>query len=232
MKRFYKSVSVDEEDAGQYAVLLDGKPVRTPAKTVLALPTRELAEAVAAEWSVQEGDVKPLAMPLTRLAATTIDRVPAHRAAFIDEIVAYIGSDLLCYRADSPADLVARQSGTWDPLLAWAAATHGIVLETCTGVLHRPQPENSAAAARAAVEGLSAPALAAAHVLATTTGSAVLALALLAGAIDAEAGFEAAQLDELYQAEKWGQDREAMQRRRAIREDIHAAVRFAQLAQA
>ena len=232
MKRFYTSVSVALGEGGQYGVLLDGRPVRTPARTVLTVPSQALAEAVAAEWAAQEGEVKPLTMPLTRLAATTIDRVPAHRAAFIDEIVAHIGNDLLCYRAEGPADLVARQASQWDPLLAWAAATHDIRLEACTGVLHHPQAEASAAAARALLEALPGPTLAAAHVLTTTTGSAVLALALLGGAIEAEAAFEAAQLDELYQAEKWGQDREALQRRREIRDDIHAATRFARLAAA
>lgn len=230
MKRFYRTVSVETGEDGAHGVFLDGKPVRTPARTALALPSRALAEAVAAEWEAQEGVVKPLTMPLTRLAATTIDRVPQHRGIFIDEIVAYFGNDLLCYRADAPADLVARQAAAWDPLLAWAAATHGIALEICTGVRHHPQPEGSATAARRLVEGLSAPALAAAHVLTASTGSAVLALALIAGAIGADAASDAAQLDEIYQAEKWGQDREAVQRRREIRDDIFAAARFAALA--
>lgn len=230
MKRFYKSVSVEAGEDGKFGVLLDGRPVRTPARTVLALPTQALAEAVAAEWEAQEGEVKPLTMPLTRLAATAIDRLPQHRAAFIDEIVAYLGNDLLCYRAEGPADLVQRQSQAWDPWLAWARTAYGIALETSAGVLHRLQPESSTAAARAVLEAQSPAALAAAHVLTTATGSAVLALALLAGAIEAEAAFEAAQLDELYQAEKWGQDREAVQRRREIHDDIHAAARFAALA--
>ncbi|WP_162915254.1 ATP12 family chaperone protein [Desertibaculum subflavum] len=232
MKRFYKQVTVAPAEGGRYGVLLDGRPVRTPARTPLTLPTLALAEAVAAEWAAQEGEVKPLAMPLTRLATTAIDRVPQHRAAFIDEIVAYIGSDLLCYRADGPADLVSRQSSTWDPPLAWAAAAHGIALEIRTGVLHRAQPEASTAAARAVVEGLAAPALTSAHVLTTATGSAVLALALVGGALEVEAAVEAALLDEIYQAERWGQDREAMQRRREIHDDIGAAARFARLARA
>lgn len=231
MKRFYQAVTVAPGEGGQYGVLLDGRPVRTPARTALVLPTEALAQAVAAEWAAQEGEVKPLAMPLTRLAATTIDRLPRHRAAFIDEIVAYIGCDLLCYRADGPADLVARQAAAWDPPLAWAASAQGIALEICTGVLHRAQPAASTGAARVALEGLSPPALAAAQVLTATTGSAVLALALVTGAIEPEAAIEAALLDELYQAERWGEDREAMLRRREIRDDIHAATRFARLAQ-
>ena len=230
MKRFYKAVSVEAGEGGGFGVFLDGKPVRTPSRTALALPSRPLADAIAAEWEAQESVVKPLTMPLTRLAATTIDRVPQHRAAFIDEIVAYIGNDLLCYRAEAPADLVARQSAAWDPPLAWAKAAHGIALEARAGVLHHPQPEGSAVAARRVLEGLSAPALVAAHVLTTATGSAVLALALIAGAIEAEAASDAALLDEIYQAEKWGQDREAAQRRREICDDIHAAARFAVLA--
>ncbi len=228
MKRFYKAVTVQESEGG-FGVQLDGRPVKTPAQTLLVAPTRALAEAVAGEWAAQEGEVRPLSMPLTRLCATVLDRAEAKRAAFSDEILAYLGNDLICYRADGPADLVARQQAAWDPWLGWAAE-RGIVLETTVGVLHRPQSPDSIASAREILEREDALGVTVAHVLTTALGSAVLALAVLDGALGAEEAFAAAAVDELFQAEKWGEDREAARARREVREDIRTAALFLGLA--
>ena len=228
MKRFYKAVTVAAGEQG-HRILLDGKPVRTPARTVLEVPTAGLAQAIAEEWAAQESDVRPERMPLTRLAATMLDRAGNQRAGFVDEIVAYLGNDLLCYRAEAPVDLVARQRSVWDPWLAWARERHGIDLAPAEGILHRPQPEASLAAGRRAVEALDAGPLTALHLLTTALGSAVLALAVVEGALDAETGFEAAHLEEIFQVEKWGEDREAARRRRDIRDDVLATARFVAL---
>jgi len=229
MKRFYKAVSILESE-GRFQVLLDSRPVRTPAQTLLSAPTRELAEAIAAEWEAQEGEIKPLAMPLTRLAATVLDRAESQRGAFVDEVVAYLGNDLICYRAANPPALAERQRAAWDPWLIWAQHRHGIRLYPTTAVLHQPQPPEGLAAARRLLEAEDSIGLTATHVLTTALGSAVLALAVLDGALEADAAFEAAHVDELFQAEKWGEDREAARARREVRDDIRAATRFLRLA--
>lgn len=228
MKRFYKTVEVAEQ-GGRFHVLLDGRPVKTPAQTPLSVATRPLAQAIADEWEAQQGEIKPLAMPLTRLAATVLDRAEAQRAAFQDEILAYLGNDLVCYRTEAPPDLAERQRTAWDAWLDWAAG-HGIRLEPTTGVLHQPQAPESIAAGRRLLEEEDPLGITVAYVLTTTLGSAVLALAVLKGDLDAERAFSAALVDELFQAEKWGEDREAVRARREVVEDVRAAARFLDLA--
>lgn len=225
MKRFYNFVEVIEANGG-FAIALDGRPVRTPAKSPLAVPTAGLAEAIAAEWAAQEGEVKPRAMSLTRLASTAIDKVPAERERFVDELVGYSESDLLCYRAEHPPELVARQHAEWQPLLDWMADRHVARLEVTEGVIPAPQAPAVVAALREVVESHDDWTLAVLHAATTAAGSLVIALALLDGRLDAEEAFTLSQLDESFQIEQWGKDSEAEARREAIRAEFHAAAEF------
>jgi chaperone required for assembly of F1-ATPase len=228
MKRFYKEASIAEGEGG-FAILLDGRRVKTPMHAALVLPTAALAEAVAEEWRAQGGQIVPHAMPLTKLANTAIDRVAGHEAAIVDQVMAY-ANDLLCYRAAAPADLAARQATEWDPLLAWAAERFGAKLTTQTGITHFQQPPEAVAALRRPVEAQNPFTLAALHNAATILGSLVLALAVAEGRLAAGEAFALSQLDERYQAERWGEDHEAVQRAQALAAELAAAERFIQLA--
>ncbi|MHA1569115.1 MAG: ATP12 family chaperone protein [Alphaproteobacteria bacterium] len=229
MKRFYEQVGTDRGAAG-WEVHLDGRAVRTPAKAPLVLPGAALAEAIAGEWAAQEETVDPAAMPLLRLACTAIDRVAPRRDGVIDEIAAFGGSDLLCYRATEPDALVARQDAAWQPLLDWAAARLDARLRVTVGVAPVAQPDDALAALRAAVAGRDDMTLSGLHALAAATGSLILSLAILEGEIAADAVWGAAQLDEDWQIEKWGEDAEATAQRSALRADIDATLRFLALA--
>lgn len=231
MKRFYRAVTVAPGAAG-HEILLDGKPVRTPARTPLVLPTAALADRVAAEWDAQEKDIEPQTMPLTQLANTAIDRVPPRRDEVIDEIAGYGGTDLVCYRASRPAELAARQAAAWQPLLDWLEAGHGARLDCVEGLLPVDQPEGSLAAIRAAVGAFDDFSLAAVHLATGSAGSVVIALALAEGEIDPEAAFAAAYVDELFQAERWGEDAEAAGRWEKIRADLQSAADFIALCRA
>jgi len=222
MKRFYKTVTVDGR-----AVLLDGKSVRTPRGADPALPTAALAEAIAEEWRAQADEIVPA--PLTKLANTAIDGVAPRRAEVIAEIAAFARHDHLCYRTDTPSELVARQNEAWDPLLDWAAERFGAPLHTAHGVTSVTQPEASLAALTRAVESLDDFTLAALHVTAAITGSLVLALAVANGRLSAAEAFAASQVDERYQAEKWGRDAEAEARTRHLAAELDAAARFMDL---
>jgi chaperone required for assembly of F1-ATPase len=228
VKRFYKAVTVAPAEDG-FAVTLDGRPVRTPARKPLAVRSRALAEAIAAEWRAQTDRVEPASMPLTRLASTALDLVAVRRPAIVDEVAGYAGTDLLCYRAEAPADLVVRQHAMWQPLLDWAAERHGAALAVTVGVVPGPQPSEALAALRRAVEAQDDLALVALHAATTAACSLVIALALLDGRIDAGEAFELAQLDESYQIEKWGEDAEVARRRKALRGDIAQAADFHRL---
>ena len=230
MRRFYTQVSIGIPKRGSYSILLDGKPVKTPARAALALPTRALADAVAEEWRGQDDKVDPASMPLTKLANTAIDRVAGQEDHVIGQILAY-ANDLLCYRAEAPADLVARQNAGWDPLLDWAAERTGAQLLTRVGIVHIAQPEEAVEAFRNALAQHDAFALTAVHSAATICGSLVLALALAEGRLDAEEAFALSHLDERYQAEKWGTDGEAEKRARALAAELDAAGRFMRCAQ-
>jgi chaperone required for assembly of F1-ATPase len=228
MKRFYKDATIARTEEG-YVVRLDGRPVRTPGRRVLAVPARPLAAAVAAEWRAQGDRVDPASMPLTRLASTALD-LAERRPAIVDEIAAYAGTDLLCYRAEAPPDLVARQQAAWQPLLDWASARYGATLAVTAGVVPRPQPPEALAALRRAVEACDDMALVALHAATVAAGSLILALALLEGRLDAAEAYALSQLDETFQVEKWGEDAEAARRRAALRDDIAQAARFHRLA--
>ncbi|ARR54098.1 ATP12 family chaperone protein [Rhizorhabdus wittichii] len=225
MKRFYKQVSV-EPVAGGHAIRLDGRPVKTPARADLTLPTSALAHAVAAEWDAQAEEIDPRRMPLTGLANAAIDRIAPDPAAFARGLAAYAETDLLCYRADSPAKLVDRQAASWDPLLDWARDRYDVHFETVAGIIHRPQPDETVQRLAAAVAAHDAFHLAALQPLVTITGSLVIALALAEGRIDAEQAFAAAHLDELWQAEQWGEDALATEARENRRADFKAAARL------
>lgn len=228
MRRFYKEVAVVEAP-GSHEIRLDGRPVKTPARRPLMLPTRALAEAVAEEWRAQDEKIDPRSMPLTGLANAAIDRVSADPGRFAREIAAYGETDLTCYRAGDPPELVTRQAGTWDALLDWARRRYDVHFEIATGVMHRPQPEATVARLGEAVAARDPFALAALSPLTTIGGSLVAALAVAEGVVDAESAFAATHLDELWQAEQWGEDHLAEQAREARRRDFLAAARFGAL---
>jgi chaperone required for assembly of F1-ATPase len=225
MKRFWKDVTVDAERG----VRLDERPVRTPGRVPLLLPTDILAEAVADEWRNVADDIDPRAMPLTGLANAAIDRIAPDPAAFAAGLAAYGESDLLCYRADSPPDLVARQAALWDPPLDWARDRYDVHFEIVTGVMHRPQPEATVERLGTAIAARPAFELAPLSPIVTITGSLVLALALAERAIEAEAVWAAANLDEDWQAEHWGEDDLAVKARETRQRDFEAAARFLSL---
>jgi chaperone required for assembly of F1-ATPase len=228
VKRFYKSAGVTESADG-FGVTLDGKPVRTPAKHPLTVPTRALAEAIAEEWQVQSETVDPKRLPLTRVASIALDLVAPRREAVVTEIVKYAGTDLVCYRAEQPADLAARQHAAWQPLIDWAAQTFAAPLTVTAGILPVSQPPTSLKAFETAVVAYDSHRLAALHLATAACGSLVVALALIEGRLDAEAAFAAAELDESYEIERWGEDAEQTRRRRGLREDIALAARFVTL---
>jgi chaperone required for assembly of F1-ATPase len=234
-KRFYSQAEAAPVAAG-FAVLLDGKPVRTPARSALVLPTLALAQAIAAEWDAQGELLDPSAMPLTRLANSAIDGVAPRMAEVEADAVKYAGSDLICYRADGPDSLVRAQTEAWDPLVRFAREKCGARLILCEGVTFHPQSAEAlaavAAGARAHV-GVGAGSqfrLAALHAMTTLTGSCIIALAVALREIDAEAGFAAAYVDEDYQMRVWGPDAEAMARRARRVDEMRAAARLSALA--
>jgi chaperone required for assembly of F1-ATPase len=225
MKRFWKHVAVDAERG----VLLDGRPVRTPGRNPLLVPSAALAEAIADEWRAVTDDIDPREMPLTGLTNAAIDRIAPDPQAFAIGLAAYGESDLLCYRADSPPDLVERQAALWDPPLDWARDRYDVHFEIATGVMHRAQPEATIERLGAAIAARPAFELAPLTPIVTITGSLVLALALAERAIPADAAWTAANLDEDWQAEKWGLDDLAANARETRRQDFDAAARFLSL---
>ena len=228
-KRFYKQAAVIAQEGGGHGVALDGRAIRTPGGAPLAVPTLALAEAIAAEWNAQGEEVQPQTMPMMRLAATAIDRVAAERNAIVDQVAAYGGADLLCYRAETPPPLVEGQAKLWQPLLDWAAQAHGARLTATSGITHMAQDPAALAALRAAVEALDDNRLAAVSLLTPVSGSLVVALAVEAGHIGAREASEASLLDEDWQIEKWGYDKEAAERRDNVAREIADAARFVAL---
>jgi len=222
-KRFYKEARVGAAGDGGFPVLLDGRSIRTPARRVLAAPGHALAQAIATEWNAQGPTIDPGRMPLTRLANAIIDAVADRPEPVRDEIAKYLDTDLLCYRASTPASLVARQSDAWDPLLAWARDELGARFVQVEGVMYAPQPEHAVAAARARIPS-EIWRLGAVSSIATLTGSALLALALAHDAIAADTAWDAAHVDEDFEMAQWGQDELALQRRAFRREEFDAAV--------
>lgn len=225
MRRFWKDVSVDSDRV----IRLDDKPVRTPGRVPLALPTDALADAIADEWRGVDEKVDPRAMPLTGLANAAIDRIAPDPAAFAAGLAKYGESDLLCYRAESPDQLIARQEAAWDPLLAWARARYDAHFETVAGVMHRAQPPATIARLAEATAARDAFALAGLSPIVTITASLIAALALAEGAADADTVWIAAQVDEDWQAELWGEDALAAETRALRQREFDAGVRFLNL---
>ncbi|HEY1710727.1 MAG TPA: ATP12 family protein [Rhizomicrobium sp.] len=229
MNRFYKEVTIAPEGSG-YAVKLDGRPLKTPGKATLVLPTPALADAVAEEWRQQSETIKPEAMPLTKSANSAVDTVSVNRAQVTDELLRYGSGDLLCYRADDDITLAERQRLAWDPILAWLSERYGAQLALTEGVVHIEQPGDAILALGRALAGFNPYVLTGVHVATTLTGSLALALAMEDAHLTAEQVFEAAHLDERYQAERWGQDSEAEKRLLTLRQELEAAARFMTLA--
>ena len=233
-KRLYKGVTVAEASPpsggeNRYQILLDGRPVRTPKKLALALPTRALAEAIAAEWAAQGERIDPSTMPLTRLAFTALDGVARHMAEVASDIVKFAASDLLCYRAEAPAVLVHLQAAAWDPILRTMEDELGARFRLAAGVMPVAQSHAALDRVAAALQPYDALALTSLHVMTTLMGSALLALAHAKGRISAKEAWAAAQVDEDWQISQWGVDVEAVERRARRWAEMQAASRFLQL---
>jgi chaperone required for assembly of F1-ATPase len=221
-KRFYKEAGYAPGEAG-FTVQLDGKAARTPNRAVLTVPGERLAAALAAEWNAPQDVIAPTAMPLTRIVNAAIDGVAANMAAVRADIVAYAGSDLLCYRAGSPAALVQRQEAAWTPLINWAAKELGARFIVVEGIAHVAQAPQSLAAIERALAGYDAFRLAAIHTITTITGSAIIALAVARARLSAAEAWTAAGIDEDWQAEQWGEDPAARARRNERCRELEAA---------
>jgi chaperone required for assembly of F1-ATPase len=222
-KRFYSAVTTDRQDEG-YALQLDGKTVRTPARKALMVPTQALVSLIAAEWASQKDVIDPATMPATRLVNTAIDGIANDPQAVFEDILRFSATDLLCYRADSPEDLVARQAERWDPVTDWAANTLGARFILIEGVIHREQPREATAAFAVTLRKYDTPLdLASLHMITTLTGSAMLALAFAEGFLPLDEVWSLAHLDEDWTIEHWGSDEEAEQRRALRFKEFQAA---------
>jgi chaperone required for assembly of F1-ATPase len=221
-KRFYEEAAVAESDGG-FVVTLDGKPIRTPSGRQVVIPRKSLADAVAAEWASQQDIIEPMSMPLTRLANSVVEGVIDRVDLVTDDLAKYFESDLLFYRAGHPEGLVGREASHWDPVLFWAAEQLGAHFILSEGIMHVQQPEQALAAAREALPR-DPWAIAAMLVITTLTGSALLGLALVEGARDADQVWAAAHVDEDWNIDQWGVDEEAAGRRAARHRDFRAAV--------
>ncbi len=227
MKRFYKTTGVDAVDGG-FRVLLDGRSLKTPAKAELLLPIEGLAEAVAEEWEQQVEEIEPDAMPITRLATTAVDRMPELRDAAIQEVADYAGTDLVCYRAADPDDLVRLQHEAWQPALDWMTKHYGIAFDLTVSLVPIAQPEATLAGVQRVIEAIDDWTLVGVHGATTSLGSVVLALVLWHGRLDADAAADASLVDALFEIERWGQERDATKRHEALRRDVRGIARFLQ----
>jgi len=224
-KRFYKEAAVEERD-GSFHLVLDGRTARTPSRHPLAVPTQALGQAVADEWARQGDEIDPGTMPITRLVNSAIDAVSAGREEVVDDLVKYAGSDLICYRAAEPDRLVRAQNAAWNPVLDRISKTHGARFVLAEGVMHVAQPAAAMDVIRAALSAIRSPfQLAALHVMTTLTGSVLIALAHVGGRLDADQAWAASHVDEHHQESVWGEDYEAMMRRRSREADFKAASR-------
>ncbi|MBZ0161200.1 MAG: ATP12 family chaperone protein [Notoacmeibacter sp.] len=225
-KRFYKSADVAPVDDG-YAVNLDGKSVKTPARKPLVMPSEAAARLVADEFARQADVIDPATMPVTRLVNTALDGVAADIQAVAEDILRFSASDLLCYRADTPQSLVERQNEAWDPIMGWVRDALGARFVLAEGVMHVEQPREAVAAVGIHLRQYpDAFRIACLHTMTTLTGSALLALAVGAGEIDVETAWAAAHVDEDWNIQQWGEDHEASARRRARFTEMKAAVDF------
>lgn len=231
-KRFYKEAGVAERE-GLFHLTLDGRTAKTPSKQALAVPSRGLAEALAQEWAAQGDEIDPATMPITRIVNSAIDGVSPRQVEVVDDLVRYAGSDLLSYRASDPERLARAQDEAWNPILAWARDEHGARFALAEGVMHVAQPEEAVWAIRAVIERIDSPfALAALHVMTTLSGSVLIALAHAVGPLNVDQAWAAAHVDEHFQESVWGEDYEAMERRRRREADFRAASEVYRLATA
>jgi chaperone required for assembly of F1-ATPase len=228
MRRFYKEAAV-VEGGGGFALELDGRPVKTPARAAMAVPGRALAEAIAQEWRAQGEKLDPHSMPMTGLSNAAIDRVSPDPASFAAGLAQFGESDLLCYRAEGPAPLAARQAEHWDPVLGWARRRYDIEVKVTQGVIHTPQPAATVARLHRAVAARPPFELAGLSPLVTVSGSLIIALALAEGELELEPAWSAATVDEAWQLEKWGEDTEAVHALANRRLDFEAGARFLEL---
>jgi len=227
-KRFYTDTSI-ETATGGFCVSLDERVVKTPNGGALVLPSARLAEVIAAEWDAQVDLIKPLTMPMMGLACTAIDKVRPNREDIIDTITGYGANDLLCYRAEGPDDLVARQAKTWQPLLDWAYGTYGARLECTEGIVHINQSDEAVAKLRIATDRHDDFELTALAELTQLSGSLVIGLAVSGGHIEWGQAFDAAEVDDIWQKERWGEDEEAKKRIESLSRDIEMAARYLSL---
>jgi len=228
VRRFWKEVTVEQDEAG-WAVRLDGRALRTPARASLSVPNRPLADAIAEEWRSVGDEVDPRAMPLTGFANAAIDRVAPERAAFAAGLGRYAEADLACYRSEWPPELVERQQQGWDPLLAWARRRYDVDLATTSGLIHIPQPPATVDRLVHEVTALDPFRLAGLSSLVTIGGSLIAGLAVLEKAKPTEEAWAAVSLDERWQLEQWGSDTEAEKALESRRRDFLAAARFLEL---
>ena len=224
-KRFWKEATVAEVEGG-FRVELDGRPVRTPAKTQVILPTKGLAEAIAAEWDAQEGEVDPSKMPFTRTANSALDKVATQQAEVADMLAEYGGTDLLCYRATSPQELISRQAAAWDPMLDWAEAELGARLAIGSGVMHVAQDQAALDILAARVHEMNNFKLASFHDLVGISGSLVLAFAAAFNQQEIDAIWALSRIDESWQEEQWGVDEEAAEQAAVKKSEFLHAKRF------
>jgi chaperone required for assembly of F1-ATPase len=222
-KRFYTEVSVVEGEGG-HAIHLDGKPIKTPARNALVVPTSRLAGLLADEWANQVEVIDPKTMPVTRLVNTAIDGIATDPQAVFEDILRFSSSDMLCYRADGPEGLVSRQNEQWDPIIDWAASDLGARFTLIEGIMPREQPKEAIAAFAGALRKYQSPIeLAALHLVTSLTGSAILALAFAEGELSVDEAWKVAHLDEDWAIEHWGEDAEAANRRTLRNEEMQAA---------
>jgi chaperone required for assembly of F1-ATPase len=228
VKRFWKDVAVEREDGG-WAIRLDGRPVKTPARASLVVPSERLAQAIAEEWSCVGETIDPRAMPLTGLANAAIDRVAPQRQAFAEGLARYAEADLACYRAEGPRELAARQERSWDELLAWARRRYDVDFVTTCGLIHVAQPDPTVERLAHAVAALDPFRLAGLSPLVTVGGSLVAGLAVVEKALTPEQAWDAVSIDDRWQLEQWGSDAEAEAALENRRRDFFAAARFVDL---
>ncbi len=228
MKRFYREAGIAEADGG-YAIELDGRIVRTPGKHSLVVPSRALATSIAAEWDAQPDEIEPAGMHRTRLANSAVDLVTVGRDGVVEEVARFAGTDLVCYRAGENPDLQARQQAGWQPLVEWIAERFGAPLVVTSAILPADQPTEALSLMRVAVAAFDDFPLTGLQAVTSACGSLVIGLALAHRRIDGEEAWALSLIDEIYQAEKWGEDTAAFDRRGHIRAEIMAAGEFMEL---
>jgi chaperone required for assembly of F1-ATPase len=224
-RRFYQQVAVATAPRG-WQITLDGKVLRSPARADFILPNAVLAGVIRDEWDAQREQIRPSTMPMMQLASTAVDRVGPNRAQIVADSAGYAASDLICYRSETPAQLVERQTEIWQPLLDWANHRFDTALQATTGIVAIAQPETSLARYRQVVEAFDSWRLTAIANLTGLTGSLVIALALIEQRLTPAEAIAAAQLDEIFQAERWGEDAEAAERRQGLAKEIHETAAY------